>query len=163
MAAATAARSRSATEVWFLGTPNRTPGGKQFSQEGESVRRLPLVRVSGSGEKKRLPSPPGEVAGVWEKARTPSRKRAAGGRGSSAVRIMAKTWIVQKGSAKRGQSNARVAGPVSISTFLSFILSALCWPKPAPRVTKNSFTAEAAKAKVVEVKAKKGRSASLRL
>ncbi|KAG0721700.1 hypothetical protein GWK47_045904 [Chionoecetes opilio] len=36
MAAATAARSRSATEVWLLGSPNRTPaGGSSFPRTGK--------------------------------------------------------------------------------------------------------------------------------
>ncbi|KAG0714405.1 hypothetical protein GWK47_014208 [Chionoecetes opilio] len=77
MAAATAARSRSATEVWLLGHPNRTPaGGNSFPRTGKCYgASFHFVRVQRKSVKEAASLVTAEVAVVWEKARIPTQKK----------------------------------------------------------------------------------------
>ncbi|KAG0714674.1 hypothetical protein GWK47_013629 [Chionoecetes opilio] len=77
MAAATAARSRSATEVWLLGQPEPNPcWGKQLSKKRASATALLPLRPCAAevGEKKRLPSSRGGGGGVGEST-DPTQKK----------------------------------------------------------------------------------------
>ncbi|KAG0700640.1 hypothetical protein GWK47_025517 [Chionoecetes opilio] len=77
MAAATAARSRSATEVWLLGQPEPNPcWGKQLPKNGQVLRRFfHFVRVQRKSVKEAASLVTAEVAVVWEKARIPTQKK----------------------------------------------------------------------------------------
>ncbi|KAG0728413.1 hypothetical protein GWK47_032521 [Chionoecetes opilio] len=77
MAAATAARSRSATEVWLLGQPEPNPcWGKQLPKNGQMLRRFfHFVRVQRKSVKEAASLVTAEVAVVWEKARIPTQKK----------------------------------------------------------------------------------------
>jgi hypothetical protein len=77
MAAATAKRSRSATEVWLVGQPEANPcWGKQLPNNGQVLRRLfHFVRVQQKSVKEAASLVNAEVAVVWEKARIPTQKK----------------------------------------------------------------------------------------
>ncbi|KAG0716815.1 hypothetical protein GWK47_008769 [Chionoecetes opilio] len=77
MAAATAARSRSATEVWLLGQARTEPcWGKQLPKNGQVLRRFfHFVRVQRKSVKEAASLVTAEVAVVWEKARIPTQKK----------------------------------------------------------------------------------------
>ncbi|KAG0730133.1 hypothetical protein GWK47_028910 [Chionoecetes opilio] len=77
MAAATAARSRSATEVWLLGQPEPNPcWGETASQERASATALLPLRPCAAevGERSGFPRHRGGGGGV-EKARIPTQKK----------------------------------------------------------------------------------------
>ncbi|KAG0728208.1 hypothetical protein GWK47_032968 [Chionoecetes opilio] len=78
MAAATAARSRSATEVWLLGQPEPNPcwGKNSFPRTGKCYGRFfHFVRVQRKSVKEAASLVTAEVAVVWEKARIPTQKK----------------------------------------------------------------------------------------
>ncbi|KAG0723483.1 hypothetical protein GWK47_005486 [Chionoecetes opilio] len=77
MAAATAARSRSATEVWLLGQPEPNPcWGKQLPKNRQVLRRFfHFVRVQRKSVKEAASLVTAEVAVVWEKVRIPTQKK----------------------------------------------------------------------------------------
>ncbi|KAG0713297.1 hypothetical protein GWK47_016507 [Chionoecetes opilio] len=97
MAAATAARSRSAPEVWLLGQPEPNPaGGNSFPRTGSATALLPLRPCAAEvGERSGFPRP-AEVAVVWEKARIPTQKKSRCVERSSGCTIMAELGSVQE-------------------------------------------------------------------
>ncbi|KAG0708721.1 hypothetical protein GWK47_002654 [Chionoecetes opilio] len=80
MAAATAARSRSATEVWLLGQPEPNPcGGKQLPKNRQVLRALLPLRPCAAevGERSGFPRHRGEGRWCGRKHGSPRRRRAA--------------------------------------------------------------------------------------
>ena len=77
MAAATARRSRSATEVWLVGQPEANPcWGKQLPTNGQVLRRFfHFVRLQQKSAKEAASLVFAEVAVVWEKVRIPMQKK----------------------------------------------------------------------------------------
>ncbi|KAG0716908.1 hypothetical protein GWK47_008540 [Chionoecetes opilio] len=99
MAAATAARSRSATEVWLLGQPEPNPcWGKQLPKNGQVLRRFfHLVRVQRkSGERSGFPRHRGGGGGVGESTDPHAEEEPLCGEDPPAVRIMAELGSVQE-------------------------------------------------------------------
>ncbi|KAG0726031.1 hypothetical protein GWK47_037415 [Chionoecetes opilio] len=103
MAAATAARSRSATEVWLLGQPERTPVGETASQERASATALLPLRPCAAevGVKEAASLVTAEVAVVWERKHgSHAEEEPLCGEDPPAVRIMAEL----------GSLTSRIAG-----------------------------------------------------
>ncbi|KAG0716685.1 hypothetical protein GWK47_009106 [Chionoecetes opilio] len=98
MAAATAARSRSATEVWLLGQPEPNPcWGKQLPKNGQVLRRFfHFVRVQRKSVKEAASLVTAEVAVVWRKHGSHAEEEPLCGEDPPAVRIMAELGSVQE-------------------------------------------------------------------
>ncbi|KAG0714162.1 hypothetical protein GWK47_001666 [Chionoecetes opilio] len=95
MAAATAARSRSATEVWLLGQPEPNPcWGKQLPKNGQVLRRFfHFVRVQRKSVKEAASLVPrGGGGGVGESTDPHAEEEPLGWRGSSGCTHHGRTW-----------------------------------------------------------------------
>ncbi|KAG0723015.1 hypothetical protein GWK47_043431 [Chionoecetes opilio] len=91
MAAATAARSRSATEVWLLGQPEPNPcWGKQLPRTGKCYGASSTsVRVQRKSVKEAASLVTAEVAVVWRKHGSNAEEEPLCGEDPPAVCIMA--------------------------------------------------------------------------
>ncbi|KAG0711203.1 hypothetical protein GWK47_021114 [Chionoecetes opilio] len=130
MAAATAARSRSATEVWLLGQPEPNPcWGKQLPKNGQVLRRFfHFVRVQRKSVKEAVSLVTAEVAvGVGESTDPHAEKEPLCGEDPPAVRS----------GAELGSLTSRIAGVSPLAADGAFSTSGTRTPSPPSKVDED--------------------------